>query len=68
MFRGIALIYITNPVEQKVTVNDNTIRTKKRAEHGFGLYSLRKIAKKYSDEMNIVSEDKQFDVMLELYF
>ena len=41
---------------------------KNRAEHGFGLYSLRKIAKKYSDEMNIVSEDKQFDVILELYF
>lgn len=56
-------------MEQKVTVNDSTIRTtKKRAEHGFGLYSLNKIAKKYSGEINIVSKDEQFTVMLDIYF
>ena len=67
---GIAFISITNPVEKKVVVNNNTIQTtkKNRAEHGFGLYSLGKIAKKYSGEMNIVSEDKQITVMLDMYF
>lgn len=41
---------------------------KKRAEHGFGLYSLNKIAKKYNGEMSIVSEDQKFTIMLDMYF
>lgn len=67
---GIAFISITNPVEKKVVVNNNTIQTtkKNRAEHGFGLYSLNKIAKKYNGEMSIVSEDKKFTIMLDMYF
>ena len=56
-------------MEQKVTVNDSTIRTtKKRAEHGFGLYSLNKIVKKYNGEMSFASEDKKFTIMLDLYY
>ena len=47
----------------------NSINVKKdRAEHGFGLYSLNKIAKKYNGEMSIVSEDKKFTIMLDMYF
>ena len=67
---GIAFISINNPVEKKVVVNNNTIQTtkKNRAEHGFGLYSLNKIAKKYNGEMSIVSEDKKFTIMLDMYF
>lgn len=67
---GIAFISITNPVEKKIVVNNNTIQTtkKNRAEHGFGLYSLNKIAKKYNGEMSIVSEDKKFTIMLDMYF
>lgn len=67
---GIAFISITNPVDKKVVVNNNTIQTtkKNRAEHGFGLYSLNKIAKKYNGEMSIVSEDQKFTIMLDMYF
>ncbi len=57
-------------MEKKVVVNNNTIQTtkKNRAEHGFGLYSLNKIVKKYNGEMSIVSEDQKFTIMLDMYF
>ncbi len=65
---GFVFISITNPVTEKVTVHNNHIETTKkdRSEHGFGLYSLEKIAQKYDGEMNIVSEEHTFTLTLEL--
>lgn len=65
---GFVFITISNPVAEKVTVHNNHIETTKkdRSEHGFGLYSLKKIAEKYDGEMNIVSEERTFTLTLEL--
>lgn len=65
---GFIFITITNPVLEKVIVHNNHIETTKkdRTSHGFGLYSLEKIAKKYDGEMTISSEDYTFTISLEL--
>ncbi len=65
---GFVFISITNPVAEKVIVHNNHIETTKkdRSAHGFGLYSLQKIAKKYDGEMNIISEEHTFTLTLEL--
>lgn len=65
---GFIFITITNPVSEKVIVHNNHIDTTKkdRTSHGFGLYSLQKIAKKYKGEMSITSEDHTFTISLEL--
>ena len=67
---GIAFISIANPVNEKVTVNNNTVQTtkKNRAEHGYGLFSLEKITKKYNGKMDIISKDDSFTITFELYF
>ncbi len=67
---GIAFISITNPVSEKIDVINNTVQTtkKNRDKHGFGLYSLEKIAKKYNGKMDIISKDNSFTVIFELYF
>lgn len=64
---GFIFISITNPVSEKVIIHNNHIETTKkdRTSHGFGLYSLRKIAKKYDGEMSITSEDHTFTISLE---
>ncbi len=65
---GFVFISISNPVAEKVIVHDNHIETTKkdRAAHGFGLYSLGKIAKKYNGEMKIISEEHTFTLTLDL--
>lgn len=65
---GFVFISITNPVAEKVIVHNNHIETTKkdRTSHGFGLYSLQKIAKKYDGEMSIISEEHTFTLTLEL--
>lgn len=65
---GFAFIAISNPVAEKVVVHNNSIQTTKkdRSAHGFGLYSLQKIAKKYDGEVNISCEDHQFTISMDL--
>ncbi len=64
---GFIFISITNPVSEKVVIHNNHIETTKkdRTSHGFGLYSLQKVAKKYGGEMCITSEDHTFILTLE---
>lgn len=66
---GFVFISISNPVAEKVVVRNNIVETTKndRKNHGFGLYSLGKIAKKYNGEMNILSDENKFTVNIDLY-
>lgn len=65
---GFIFISITNPVSEKVIVHNNHIETTKkdRASHGFGLYSIQKVAKKYNGEINILAEEHLFTITLDL--
>ncbi len=65
---GFLFISIKNPVIENVTIQNNMIETSKkdRALHGYGLYSLRKTVKKYEGELRLVSENRMFQVDIDL--
>ena len=62
-------IKITNPVSEKVNVTNNHVGTTKRNKtlHGFGLYSLSAVVKKYSGSLDISSTDELFTVEMTLH-
>ena len=66
---SILFIKITNPVAEKVNVTNNYVRTTKENKtlHGFGLYSLSTIVKKYSGSLDINSTDDTFTVNMDLH-
>lgn len=64
------LLKISNPYQGNVKMDNqgNFITTKSDAEnHGIGLNSVKKAAKKYDGLVNIVSENKVFIVQILLY-
>ena len=65
---GFLFISITNPIAEKVTVRDNHIATTKENKtlHGFGLYSLHSIVKKYDGDVQLASTDKTFTISIDL--
>lgn len=65
---GFLFMSITNPIAEKVTVRDNHIATTKENKtlHGFGLYSLHSIVKKYDGDIQLASTDKTFTVSIDL--
>lgn len=67
---SIAFIMIENPVTEKANIKNNHIKTSKENKtlHGFGLYSLNSIIKKYSGTLKISSTDSKFTVEMSLFF
>lgn len=67
---SIAFIMIDNPVTEKANIKNNHIKTSKENKtlHGFGLYSLNSIVKKYSGTLKISSTDSKFTVEMSLFF
>lgn len=62
-------IFITfiNPVLDTVEIRDNAVATTKenKKEHGIGLYSVRKILKKYDGHLSLNSDDKVFTTKID---
>lgn len=65
---GFLFLSICNPVAEKVIVNNNHITTTKENKtlHGFGLYSLNSVVKKYEGEVKLTSTDDYFTVDIDL--
>lgn len=65
---GFLFISITNPVAEKVTIRNNLIATTKENKtlHGFGLYSLHAIVKKYDGALQLTSTDETFTISIDL--
>ncbi|MGN1112460.1 MAG: sensor histidine kinase [Acutalibacteraceae bacterium] len=62
-------IFITfiNPVLNTVEIKNNTVATTKdnKDEHGIGLYSVRKILKKYDGHLSLISDNKVFTTKID---
>ncbi len=65
---GFFFIRISNPVKEDIAISHNIMKTSKqnKAEHGFGLYSLKQAISKYNGTMNLQCIDCVFTVNLEL--
>lgn len=65
---GFAFIEITNPVQKKVEIRGNLPETTKpdKEMHGFGLYSLEKVIKKYDGEVTCECDETIFKLSMEL--
>ncbi len=65
---GFVFVNVSNPVKNNIPIFQNTIKTTKEnpGEHGFGLYSLKKAAKKYNGTMKLACTNCVFSVALEL--
>ncbi len=65
---GFLFMSITNPIAEKVAVRDNHIATTKENKtlHGFGLYSLHSIVKKYDGDIQLASTDTNFTISIDL--
>lgn len=64
---GFAFIEITNPVKNKVEIRGNLPETTKpdKEMHGFGLYSLEKVIKKYDGEVTCECDETAFKLSIE---
>lgn len=65
---GFLFVSITNPVSQKVMIQDNHVVTTKENKtlHGFGLYSLHSVVKKYNGEVRLGSTNDSFTTEIDL--
>ncbi len=65
---GFLFYSIKNPVCEKVEISGGYVATSKENEilHGFGLYSLNSIVKKYNGNINLSSTDNEFCVSIDL--
>ena len=59
---------VINPVEKKVEIKNNRIKTSKAdsANHGIGLTNIEKAAKKYDDYMKLSCNDNEFETVIGL--
>ena len=59
---------ITNPITEKVNISNNHITTTKENKtlHGFGLYSLHSVVKKYDGKIELKSTDTTFTANIDL--
>lgn len=64
--RELLLIQMKNPINDKVNINNNTVKTtKENAEvHGIGFYSINNIVKKYDGFYEIESDDTHFTLKM----
>lgn len=65
---GFLFLTITNPIADKVVIRNNAIPTTKENKtlHGFGLYSLRTVVKKYDGEIQLSTTEDTFTVSIDL--
>lgn len=65
---GFMFLNITNPVYHEVPINKNFISTTKedKHSHGFGLFSVNKVIKKYNGKLNMVCINKEFTISIDL--
>ena len=65
---GCVVILITNPVDHKIEFSgDIPLTTKKdKKHHGFGLYSLKMVVKRYSGNVTFDCADDKFSVSVDL--
>ena len=65
---GFLFLSISNPVSEKVIIHDNYISTTKENKtlHGFGLYSLNSVVKRYDGEVRLSSTDDCFTVDIDM--
>lgn len=65
---GFLFLTVRNPVAQNVTIQNNHIVTTKanKTLHGFGLYSLHSVVKRYDGEVKLSSTDNCFTVDIDL--
>lgn len=64
---GFAFIEIKNPVQKKVEIHGNLPKTTKSNKelHGFGLYSLENVIKKYEGEVICKCDESTFTITME---
>lgn len=65
---GFLFLSITNPIGERILIRNNHIATTKENKtlHGFGLYSLHSIVKKYDGELQLSATDDSFTVNIDL--
>ncbi len=65
---GFLFLTVRNPVAQNVAIHNNHIVTTKENKtlHGFGLYSLHSVVKRYDGEVKLSSTDDCFTVDIDL--
>ena len=65
---GFAFLSICNPVAERVNVDHNYVATTKENKtlHGFGLYSLQSVVKKYEGNLEFLATDDAFSVEIDL--
>ncbi len=65
-----ALIEISNPVSEKVEIHNILPETTKPDSdiHGFGLYSIQQVIKKYDGTIKCECDDSVFRLSIELFF
>jgi hypothetical protein len=66
---GIMFLKITNPVNGNVEIKDNFIATSKedKTAHGFGIYSLKTVLKKYDGEVKFSCDNNTFCAKIDMY-
>ena len=59
---------ISNPVVENIKIHNNSIKTSKqdKRDHGFGLYSLKKIIQKYDGKLSLTCNNNLFHTKIEL--
>lgn len=67
-YGGFMFINIANPVYKDIHINDNSIPTSKgdKHSHGFGLYSINQVIKKYEGNLSLTCINKNFTISIEL--
>lgn len=65
---GFLLLSVTNPLQEKVSIKNGGIPTTKENKtlHGFGLYSLHSMVKKYHGQLRLSSTRESFTVEIDL--
>ena len=65
---GFMFVTISNPTVEDVVIRNNMIESTKEDKHlhGYGLHSLRKIAKKYDGKLTLASKNQTFTVSIDL--
>ena len=65
---GFMFLSITNPISEKVNISNNHIATTKENKtlHGFGLYSLNSVVKKYGGNIELKSTETTFTANIDL--
>lgn len=62
------IITFANPIEQRVVIKNNQIKTTKKdnVNHGLGISNIKKVAKKYNGSVQLSCTDEQFLIRIGL--